>query len=32
MQGRIRHQWEGELGAEGFKTLTDQIDALLAEI
>jgi peroxiredoxin len=30
-QGRIRHQWEGELGAEGFKTVTDQIDALLAE-
>jgi peroxiredoxin len=30
-QGRIRHQWEGELGAEGFKTVTDQIDALLVE-
>jgi peroxiredoxin len=30
-QGRIRHQWEGELGAAGYKTVTDQIDTLLAE-
>ena len=30
-QGRVRHKWDGELGAEGFKTVTDQIDALLAE-
>jgi len=30
-QGRVRHHWDGELGAEGFKTVTDQIDALLAE-
>jgi peroxiredoxin len=30
-QGRIRRQWNGELGAEGFKTVTDQIDILLAE-
>jgi thiol-disulfide isomerase/thioredoxin len=30
-QGRVRHNWDGELGTEGFKTVTDQIDALLAE-
>jgi peroxiredoxin len=30
-QGRIRQNWDGELGAEGFKTVTQQIDALLAE-
>ena len=30
-QGRVRHHWDGELGAEGFKMVTDQIDALLAE-
>jgi hypothetical protein len=30
-QGRVHHHWDGELGAEGFKTVTDQIDALLAE-
>jgi thiol-disulfide isomerase/thioredoxin len=30
-QGRIRRRWDGELGAEGFKTMTDQIDLLLAE-
>jgi thiol-disulfide isomerase/thioredoxin len=29
--GRIRHHWDGELGTEGFKTVTDQIDGLLAE-
>jgi thiol-disulfide isomerase/thioredoxin len=29
--GTIRHRWEGELGDEGYKTVTAQIDALLAE-
>jgi hypothetical protein len=30
-QGRVRHSWTGELGMEGFKTVSDQIDSLLAE-
>ena len=30
-RGRIRQNRDGELGTEGFKTVTDQIDALLAE-
>jgi peroxiredoxin len=29
--GNIRHRWEGELGDEGYKKLTEQIDELLAE-
>jgi thiol-disulfide isomerase/thioredoxin len=29
--GRIRHRWEGELGAEGYKKVTGQIDELLRE-
>ncbi len=29
--GIVRHRWEGELGDEGFKTVTAQIEALLAE-
>jgi thiol-disulfide isomerase/thioredoxin len=30
-QGRVRHNWDGELGTQGFKTVADQIDALLAQ-
>ena len=30
-QGRIPQNWDGELGTEGFKTMTDRLDALLAE-
>ena len=30
-QGRVRHNWDGELGTEGFKAVTGQLDALLAE-
>jgi thiol-disulfide isomerase/thioredoxin len=30
-RGRIRQNRDGELGTEGFKTVTDQIDALLAD-
>jgi peroxiredoxin len=29
--GNIRHHWEGELGDEGYKTVTGLIDELLAE-
>ena len=29
--GRIRQRWEGELGDEGFKTMTRRINELLAE-
>ncbi len=29
--GKVRHRWEGELGAEGYKTMTGFIDGLLAE-
>jgi len=29
--GTIRRRWEGELGNDGFKTVTGQIDELLAE-
>jgi thiol-disulfide isomerase/thioredoxin len=29
--GNIRHRWEGELGEDGYKTITKQIDALLAQ-
>jgi peroxiredoxin len=29
--GRIRQRWEGELGADGYKTMTGMIDKLLAE-
>jgi thiol-disulfide isomerase/thioredoxin len=29
--GAIRHRWEGELGDDGYKTVTARIDALLAE-
>jgi thiol-disulfide isomerase/thioredoxin len=29
--GNVRQRWEGELGAEGYKSMTDQIDKLLAE-
>jgi len=29
--GTVRHRWEGELGNEGYKTVTAQIDELLAE-
>jgi peroxiredoxin len=29
--GTIRHRWEGELGADGYRTVTGQIDELLAE-
>ncbi len=27
----VRHRWEGELGDDGYKTVTGQIDELLAE-
>jgi thiol-disulfide isomerase/thioredoxin len=30
--GTVRHRWEGELGATGYKKVTGQIDALLAEV
>jgi thiol-disulfide isomerase/thioredoxin len=29
--GTVRHRWEGELGADGYKKVTAQIDKLLAE-
>jgi thiol-disulfide isomerase/thioredoxin len=29
--GKIRHRWEGELGDDGYKKVTGQIDELLAE-
>ena len=29
--GTIRHRWEGELGDDGYKKVTAQIDELLAE-
>jgi peroxiredoxin len=29
--GKVRHRWEGELGAKGYKTMTGRIDKLLAE-
>jgi thiol-disulfide isomerase/thioredoxin len=29
--GKVRHRWEGELGDEGYKTMTGFIDGLLAE-
>ena len=29
--GNVRYRWEGELGAEGYKKVTGQIDELLAE-
>ena len=29
--GNVRHRWEGELGADGYKKVTAQIDELLAE-
>ena len=29
--GKVRHRWEGELGADGYKTMTGMIDKLLAE-
>src|SRR5262249_12086818 len=29
--GKVRHRWEGELGDNGYKTVTGQIDKLLAE-
>jgi thiol-disulfide isomerase/thioredoxin len=29
--GKVRQRWEGELGAEGYRTMTEQIDKLLAE-
>jgi peroxiredoxin len=30
-KGTVRHRWEGELGDDGYKKVTDQIDKLLAE-
>jgi peroxiredoxin len=30
-RGTVRHRWEGELGDEGYKKVTAQIDELLAE-
>jgi peroxiredoxin len=29
--GTVRHRWEGELGDDGYKKVTEQIDDLLAE-
>jgi len=29
--GNVRQHWEGELGDDGFKKVTAQIDELLAE-
>ena len=29
--GAVRHKWEGELGADGYKAVTARIDELLAE-
>jgi thiol-disulfide isomerase/thioredoxin len=29
--GYVRHRWEGELGEDGYKKVTKQIDGLLAE-
>jgi thiol-disulfide isomerase/thioredoxin len=29
--GNVRHRWEGELGNDGYRKLTGQIDELLAE-
>jgi thiol-disulfide isomerase/thioredoxin len=29
--GKVRQRWEGELGTEGHKSMTEQIDKLLAE-
>jgi peroxiredoxin len=29
--GKVRHRWEGEFGDEGYKTMTERIDKLLAE-
>jgi thiol-disulfide isomerase/thioredoxin len=29
--GKVRQHWDGELGADGYKTMTEQIDKLLAE-
>jgi thiol-disulfide isomerase/thioredoxin len=29
--GKVRHRWEGELGEEGYKTMSGRIDKLLAE-
>jgi hypothetical protein len=29
--GKVRHRWDGELGEEGYKTMTGRIDKLLAE-
>ena len=29
--GKVRQRWEGELGAEGYKSMTEQINKLLAE-
>jgi peroxiredoxin len=29
--GTVRHRWEGELGDDGYKKVTAQIDALLSE-
>jgi len=29
--GTVRHRWEGELGADGAKNVTAQIDGLLEE-
>ena len=30
-EGKIRHRWDGELGEDGFKKVTAQIEGLLAE-